>query len=297
MTDDQPIDQFIVRYGTTRFLGVFTWKGKGEPQRGNDVIIRSKRGNEWGEVLGPATERAKSFLQSPEPEGKIQRFPNADDYDTLDRCRIREQVEFDGCTKMILERKLQMQLVDVEHLFGGERAVFYFLAEKRIDFRELVKALAKEYSLRIEMRQIGVRDEAALLADYGDCGKPVCCNTHLSEMPPVSMKMAKVQKATLDPNKISGRCGRLKCCLRYEYDTYEEFQRELPKIGAEVVTREGQGKVIGQEILSKQVVIVYEDRRRITTPLQEIISVIKPKSAKKAVKKVIVSEDVSEEEE
>src|SRR5260370_37426921 len=115
-----------------------------------------------------------------------------------------------------------MELVDVEPLFGGERIVFYFLAEKRVDFRKLVKALARAYLTRIEMRQIGVRDEAKLLADYGDCGKPVCCNTHMTAMPPVSMKMAKVQKSTLDPSKISGRCGRLKCCLRFEQGRYEE---------------------------------------------------------------------------
>ena len=118
-----------------------------------------------------------------------------------------------------------MQLVDVEHIFGGERIIIYYLAENRVDFRELVKALAGEFQTRIEMRQIGVRDEAKLLADYGDCGCPVCCNTHLVQMPPVSMRMAKLQKATLDPTKISGRCGRLKCCLRYEYETYEQTQR------------------------------------------------------------------------
>ena len=129
-----------------------------------------------------------------------------------------------------------MQLVDVEHLFGGERIVVYYLAENRVDFRELVKALAGEFQTRIEMRQIGSRDEAKLLADYGDCGKPVCCNTHLSEMPPVSMKMAKLQKATLDPTKISGRCGRLKCCLRYEYDTYEQLQKDLPPVGSDIIT-------------------------------------------------------------
>ena len=117
-----------------------------------------------------------------------------------------------------------MQLVDVEHLFGGERIIFYFLAEKRVDFRELVKSMAREFHTRIELRQIGVRDEAKLLADYGDCGKPVCCNTHMVVMPPVSMRMAKLQKSTLDPSKICGRCGRLKCCLRFEQDVYEEFQ-------------------------------------------------------------------------
>ncbi len=111
-----------------------------------------------------------------------------------------------------------MQLVDAEILLGGERITFYFHSEARTDFRDLVKSLAQTFKQRIEMRQIGFGDEAKLLADYGDCGQPVCCNTHLTEMPPVSMKMAKLQKASLDPNKLSGRCGRLKCCLRYEYD-------------------------------------------------------------------------------
>ncbi|MGH7129952.1 MAG: regulatory iron-sulfur-containing complex subunit RicT, partial [Planctomycetaceae bacterium] len=142
--------------------------------------------------------------------------------------------------------------------------------------RELVKALAKRYRTRIEMRQIGVRDEAKLLADYGDCGKPTCCNTHLQDMPPVSMKMAKIQKATLDPTKISGRCGRLKCCLRYEYDTYEEHRRELPRVGAMVVTREGQGKVIGQEILARKILVRYDDRQ-ILTDARDVLTVVKSK--------------------
>ena len=142
-----------------------------------------------------------------------------------------KEAEFGRCTEFIRNRSLQMELVDVEHLFGGERIIFYFLAEKRIDFRELVKDLAREYHTRIELRQIGVRDEAKLLADFGDCGKPVCCNTHMAVMPPVSMRMAKLQKSTLDPSKISGRCGRLKCCLRFEQDVYEEFQNALPEVG------------------------------------------------------------------
>jgi cell fate regulator YaaT (PSP1 superfamily) len=133
--------------------------------------------------------------------------------------------------------------------------------------------LASEFQTRIEMRQIGVRDEAKLLADYGDCGKPVCCNTHLIEMPPVSMKMAKLQKATLDPTKISGRCGRLKCCLRYEYDTYIELQRELPPIGSEVNLEKGIARVIGQEILAQQLLVEYEDNRRALVDVAEVVSV------------------------
>jgi cell fate regulator YaaT (PSP1 superfamily) len=124
------------------------------------------------------------------------------------------------------------------------------------------------------MRQIGVRDEAKLLADYGDCGKPVCCNTHLSEMPPVSMKMAKLQRATLDPSKISGRCGRLKCCLRYEYDTYQDLQRELPPVGADVVTNKGRARVLAQEILAGQVLIETEDMRRLVIDAADVLTVL-----------------------
>jgi cell fate regulator YaaT (PSP1 superfamily) len=125
------------------------------------------------------------------------------------------------------------------------------------------------------MRQIGVRDEAKLLADYGDCGKVVCCNTHLSEMPPVSMKMAKLQRATLDPSKISGRCGRLKCCLRYEYDTYQDLQRDLPPVGADVITNKGRARVLAQEILAGQVLVETEDMRRIVIDAADVLTVLK----------------------
>ena len=138
-----------------------------------------------------------------------------------------------------------------------------------------MKSLATEFQTRIEMRQIGVRDEAKLLADYGDCGKPVCCNTHLSEMPPVSMKMAKLQRATLDPSKISGRCGRLKCCLRYEYDTYQELQRELPPVGADIITNNGRARVLAQEILAGQVLVETEDGRRIVIDAADVLTVLK----------------------
>ncbi len=162
--------------------------------------------------------------------------------------------------------------MDVEHLFGGERVIFYFLAEKRVDFRELVKDLAREFQTRIEMRQIGVRDEAKLLADYGDCGKPVCCNTHMPHMPPVSMRMAKLQKSTLDPSKISGRCGRLKCCLRFEHEVYEEFTKELPASGSRIVTAKGKGKVLAQEILARKLLVEFEDGRRILVSADEVLS-------------------------
>ena len=187
-----------------------------------------------GEVLREATEQATAQLKSP-AHGQILRSMSDADQKELEHLQANESAELATCKKYVEQLKLDMQLVDVEHLFGGERVVIYYLAEQRVDFRELVKQLAAEFQTRIEMRQIGVRDEAKLLADYGDCGKPVCCNTHLAAMPPVSMRMAKLQKATLDPTKISGRCGRLKCCLRYEFDTYEELQKELPPIGLSLI--------------------------------------------------------------
>jgi cell fate regulator YaaT (PSP1 superfamily) len=267
-------DRYIVRYGLMRLVAEFAAKGPQKYARSTPVIVRSSRGVEWGEVLCPATERTASYLESQEGIGKIVRSANDDDLRQRDEMIRGEREEFEGCRQMIGEYRLLMQLVDVEHLFGGERLIFYYLAEQRVDFRELVKALAKRYKTRIEMRQIGVRDEAKLLADYGDCGKPVCCNTHLREMPPVSMKMAKIQKATLDPAKISGRCGRLKCCLRYEYDTYEEYRRDLPKVGVTVMTRVGQGRVVAQEILARKVLVRYEGSRDVLTEERDILTVI-----------------------
>jgi cell fate regulator YaaT (PSP1 superfamily) len=185
--------------------------------------------------------------------------------------------------------------VDVEHLYGGERVVIYYLAEDRIDFRDLVKTLATEFQTRIEMRQIGVRDEAKLLADYGDCGKPVCCNTHLSEMPPVSMKMAKLQRATLDPTKISGRCGRLKCCLRYEYDTYQDLQRELPPVGSDIITNSGRARVLAQEILAGQVLVEMEDGRRIVIDASDVLTVLKRERKPRQEQPAEIVEEESDE--
>lgn len=265
---------YVVRYGNTRIVGEFAARGLGVIPRGTCVIIRSDRGVEWGTVLCAASEQSRKYLGGKYEHGRVLRIATPDDEVQRDRVASLEREEFAACRDLVQERNLQMQLVDVEHIFGGERLIFYYVAEQRIDFRELVKALAKTLQMRIEMRQIGVRDEAKLLADYGDCGKPVCCNTYLREMPPVSMKMAKLQKATLDPNKISGRCGRLKCCLRYEYDTYEEHRRELPPVGSTVVTQQGTGRVVGQELLARKLMVAYEGSRYILTSLSDVLTVV-----------------------
>ncbi len=260
----------IVRHGTMRFLGEFDPEA-GTYRRGDDVVVRTDRGLELGHVVCEASPNALAYLEEP-TKGRIVRTLSDKDREESDRLRRLERDELATCLRCVQERKLQMEPIDVEHLFGGERIFFYFLAEKRVDFRELVKDLAREYHTRIELRQVGVRDEAKLLADYGDCGKPVCCNTHMTQMPPVSMRMAKIQKSTLDPSKISGRCGRLKCCLRFEQDVYEEFQKELPPVGVRVVTAKGQGRVLAQEILARKVLVEFEDGRRLPVPANEILT-------------------------
>ncbi len=266
--------KYIVRHGVMRHLGVFSTKGGDSYGRGISVIARTSRGLESGEVLCEATDHVVASMENPK-HGQILRQQNADDVGELRRMLEQQQREHEICKQQIVAMSLDMQLVDVEHLYGGERIIVYYLAEERVDFRELVKNLAKEFQTRIEMRQIGVRDEAKLLADYGDCGKPVCCNTHLSEMPPVSMRMAKLQKATLDPTKISGRCGRLKCCLRYEYDTYQDLQKDLPPVGSEIVTSEGKGRVLAQEILASQILVVGEDSRRFVVAGSDVLTILK----------------------
>lgn len=242
--------------------------------RGNRVIARTARGMEQGEVLCEATPETIAKM-SETASGTIQRVLSAQDMTEVQHMEQNAKLNFANCRRLIRELDLDMDLIDVEMVFGGERMVIYYVSEARIDFRDLVKRLATEFQTRVEMKQIGVRDEAKLLADYGDCGKPVCCNTHLSQMPPVTMRMAKLQKPSLDPNKISGRCGRLKCCLRYEYDHYDEIQRDLPPIGSDILTAEGRGYVLNQEILAEQLLVEMEDRRRILVAATDVLTVLK----------------------
>lgn len=254
-----------------RFLGEFAPTQEVVTQRGDTVILQTERGTEAGEVLCPATPQAIAAI--PEPtHGEILRVATQTDREKIREQRALRDADHTTGTRLIEQHRLLMQLVEIERIFGGERMVFYFLSESRVDFRELVKSLAREFHTRIELRQIGVRDEAKLLADYGDCGKPVCCNTHMIVMPPVSMRMAKLQKSTLDPTKISGRCGRLKCCLRFEQDAYEEFQKELPPIGSRVVTNKGQGRVLHHEILARRLLVEFEDGRRLPVPLADVLT-------------------------
>jgi cell fate regulator YaaT (PSP1 superfamily) len=263
--------KYLVRHGAMRLLGEFLPPDRGEVRRRDVVVVRTTRGTEHGEVLCPSSPQAVAHI--PEPTGGvILRVATADDRKKVAEMAAAEARDLDGGSKLVQQHRLAMQLVAAERLFGGERLVFYFLAEHRVDFRELVKGMAREFHTRIELRQIGVRDEAKLKADFGDCGRPVCCNSFMMVMPPVSMRMAKLQKSTLDPTKISGRCGRLKCCLRFEQDVYEAHQEELPAAGSRVLTRQGQGRVLAVEVLARRLLVEFEDGRRQPVAADEVLT-------------------------
>jgi cell fate regulator YaaT (PSP1 superfamily) len=242
-----------------RLHGIFMFSAGERLRHGDRVIVRTLCGQELGVILCVATPEAESKISLDAFEDRVIRLATAEDDAELRRLREVEREEFKRCGEIVRQMNVMMDLVRVEHIFGGERLIVYYVAEGRVDFRELVKLLAMEFQTRIEMRQIGVRDETRLLADFGDCGLEVCCNLYLNDMAPVSMKMAKLQKATLDPNKVTGRCGRLKCCLRYEYDHYLETQKKLPSIGAEVNTINGDGKVVAHELLANKIWVEIPD--------------------------------------
>lgn len=253
-----------------RLLGVFVGSTNDRFPLGTKVIVRTSRGLETGVVLCEATEEAVARLESGFEQDRIVRIMTREDTLQLKRIRLEEENEFHRCKKIIRDMNMEMGLVRLEHVFGGEQIIVYYVAETRVDFRELLKVLASEFQTRIEMRQIGVRDETRLLADVGDCGREVCCSSHLIAMLPVSLKMVKLQKTTLNPVKISGRCGRFKCCLRYEFDTYIEMQDQLPEIGKRVHTPDGLAKVISHEILQQNVGVEFSDHTRKMFPASQL---------------------------
>ncbi|MHC4938629.1 MAG: PSP1 domain-containing protein [Planctomycetota bacterium] len=233
---------------------------------GDAVIARTERGVEYAIIL---TEPERVAADSGRPGVEVLR--KATDEDILKQRQLDSEgrsAEFQYCRDRIEARGLPMKLVRVEKLFGGGRVIFYFLAEGRVDFRDLVRDLAREYRMRIELKQIGARDEAKILGDVSYCGRELCCSSWIREMRPVTMKMAKNQKSTLDPSKISGMCGRLLCCLRYEDEVYTELRKNLPKRGKRVkVQSSGQtGMVLHQEVLASQCVVLLDRGGTATVP-------------------------------
>ena len=256
-----------------RYLGIVEVSEKAAVgfMHGTPVVIKTPRGQEAATVLTETD--GEKIAKIPNLVGDPLTFirrTTREDEERIAAIKAEEKNNFNRCLKIVERMRVELTLVRVEQIFGRERVVVYYVADGRVDFRELVRALAAEFQTRIEMKQIGVRDETKLLADVGDCGREVCCNTFLATMPPVSMKMAKLQKATLDPTKVSGRCGRLKCCLRYEFDAYYELQESSPAIGQTVWTPLGRGRVFAQELFAKRVVVDLEDGGRQSFDVEEI---------------------------
>lgn len=199
---------------------------------GDSVIVETIRGIEYGQVVvGPKTVKEEDIVQ---PLKKVLRLATEEDIRCNQENKEKEQTAFNLCLKKIEEHELEMKLVDIEYTFDNNKVIFYFTADGRIDFRELVKDLASIFRTRIELRQIGVRDEAKMIGGLGPCGRPMCCSSFLGEFYPVSIKMAKEQKLSLNPAKISGICSRLMCCLNYEHKVYEDNIKELPDVGDRV---------------------------------------------------------------
>lgn len=220
---------------------------------GDNVIVETARGLEFGKVCQAKTEVEKSNLVA--PLKKIVRIATEDDCRKHEENLAKKDETLRICQEKINEHELEMKLIDVEYTFDNSKVVFYFTADGRVDFRELVKDLASIFRMRIELRQIGVRDEAKILGGVGNCGRGLCCNTWLRDFEPVSIKMAKVQNLSLNPTKISGICGRLMCCLKYENDIYNELRKGMPNVGERVKTPDGIGLVTDVNILENIVKI------------------------------------------
>ena len=286
----EPPKSIVCRYGYTKMIAELPYDGDAKPGCGSKLTIRTRRGIELAEMLtttcdntgcGKSVSR-KTMLEYIENsggkdypftnQGRVLRIATVEDLNDQARLDARKSEMIRFSKQLLVEMNLSMKLVDIEHLLGGERIIFHYTAEVWVDFRNLVKRLASEYQTRIEMHQVNARDEARLVADYEKCGQYCCCKQFLKVLKPVSMRSAKVQKATLDPAKISGRCGRLMCCLRYEDQTYETLRKNLPHKKTRVMTPDdGPGTVIDSQILT-QLVLVRLDKNNtdVALPIENI---------------------------
>ncbi|WP_066713654.1 PSP1 domain-containing protein [Clostridium sp. Marseille-P299] len=226
-------------------------------KQGDNVIVETARGVEYGMVvLGPRDVEDEKVIQ---PLKSVMRTATPEDDETEKKNKEKEKDAFRICLEKIAKHGLEMKLIDCEYTFDNNKVLFYFTADGRIDFRELVKDLAAVFKTRIELRQIGVRDETKIVGGIGICGRPLCCHTHLSEFAPVSIKMAKEQNLSLNPTKISGVCGRLMCCLKNEEEAYEDLNAKLPNVGDRVTTSDNlQGEVSSVSVLKQLVKVIVE---------------------------------------
>lgn len=243
---------------------------------GTLCVVHTERGIEVGSVVMPP--RLVEESEKLDEQKFILRLINEEDLKKIEEIKKEEREEYEFARSRIKERTMEMKLSKVDHLFGGEKIIFYFLAEGRVDFRVLVRDLAKQYKTRIEMRQVGARDEARLLGDVGHCGEQLCCSRFLKDFNPITMKMAKNQKASLDPKKISGACGKLLCCLKYEDDQYIEALSTLPEAGAVIKTKEGVGEVLSLDAMKGTVSVKIEAKGRVEVFKKDIYSQVSPAS-------------------
>ena len=230
-------------------------------KEGTYVIVEHDRGLDYGQIISP--KDAILGTESKEPLKKILRMATQADLKQIEENRLKAKEAFTSCIKKIDEHKLEMKLVRAEYSFDRTKIVFYFTAPDRIDFRNLVKDLAKIFKARIELRQIGVRDEAKLIGGFGPCGRELCCARFLKDFEPVTIKMAKEEGLHLNPPKISGLCGRLMCCLYFEYEVYKALSKGLPREGERIHIPEGKGKVLSVNVFKRTATIELEDGRQI----------------------------------
>ncbi len=266
-----------------------------EVKRGDYVIVETARGVEMGKVaMGPREVEDEAVVQ---PLRGIMRVASSQDKEKAALTRAKEKTAVAICKGKIAKHGLEMKLIDAEYTFDESKLLFYFTADGRVDFRELVKDLASEFRTRIELRQVGVRDETKILGGIGICGRVLCCHSYLSDFVPVSIKMAKEQNLSLNPTKISGVCGRLMCCLKNEQDTYEELNRHLPGINDIVITKDGMsGKVESVDVLRQKVKIIVEkgdEREMFEIEASQVASRVNRGKKKKAAKYI---PDATEEE-
>jgi len=286
----RPPTSIVVKFGSMRLVGEFPYDGDAKPGCGSKLVIRTVRGTEMAEMLtttcsnsgcGKSISR-KQMLEYIEASGgkdypfqehgRILRVATIEDMNRWSAIQAEKPSMLRRAREIAAAAGMTIKLVDIEQILGGETTLIYYLSEERIDFRDVVKDFANEFGSRIDMRQVGARDEARLVADYERCGQHCCCKNFLKVLKPVSMRSAKVQKATLDPLKISGRCGRLMCCLRYEDETYTELKARLPKLKTRVGTSEGPGIVMETKILVQLALVRLEhDGREIAVPIEELM--------------------------
>lgn len=238
-----------------------------EVKVGDCVILEHDRGLDHGQIICP--KEAEAGKEPKEPLKKIVRIARDSDLKQIEDNRIKAREAFSTCVKKIEEHKLEMKLVQAEYSFDRSKIVFYFTANGRIDFRELVKDLANIFKARIELRQIGVRDEARLFGGFGPCGRELCCARFLKDFEPVTIKMAKEEGLPLNPPKISGLCGRLMCCLSFEYEIYRMLSKGLPREGERIHTPSGKGKVVSVNVFKRSATVELEDGTQIEMVYKE----------------------------